>query len=252
MNAGYIFCDYLSNCVAMQDMLLQQAKESNTVITSPEDIVVPENFERPKFIRRRDLLSDVCECDFHLTEMDLNPKSTNPQAAATIKKTIKIVLVKPLVQIEEAGFALERVLSAYPLENIAKQLVVVLEDLSTLPGAIALQGGDAHGIQGQRALENIVTKINTDKFVRLRLGIGRPDKAEEEINYLASVFPEGSKEVDLMGFALDTAGQALQHYLAFNDVKASKKKYASSKKLPKQLRQLPGLLFPVQLIEPEQ
>lgn len=39
-----------------------------------------------------------------------------------------------------------------------------------------------------------------------------------------------------MGYSLDLVGQALQNYFAFEDIKFTKKKFATSKKIPSKLR----------------
>lgn len=83
------------------------------------------------------------------------------------------------------------------------------------------------------------------------MGIGSPSAGKESPeSYAIQNFPEANREIDLFGHALDVSGQALQHYAAFGDIKDTTKKF-KSKKLPKTLRKLPGLLFPVDVVDTE-
>jgi hypothetical protein len=47
-----------------------------------------------------------------------------------------------------------------------------------------------------------------------------------------------NREIELFGYALDLTGQAIQHFIAFGDFKATKKKFGATRKLPKTLRQV--------------
>jgi hypothetical protein len=67
------------------------------------------------------------------------------------------------------------------------------------------------------------------------MGVGLPSDGSSEDAYLIENM-KPSKEMDLFGYCLDISGQAVQHYTAFNDIKATKKKFSNSKKLPKELR----------------
>jgi hypothetical protein len=60
-------------------------------------------------------------------------------------------------------------------------------------------------------------------------------------DYLATSFgPENQKELDMFGYSLETLAQAAQYYMITKDIRKTKKKFASSKKLPKQLKTVQG------------
>jgi PTH1 family peptidyl-tRNA hydrolase len=111
-------------------------------------------------------------------------------------------------------------------------------------------GGNDHRGHN-KALKSIIASLGTSNFSRIGLGIGKPETKELEIAHLYEIFGTLNRETDLIGLGLDTAGQAIQHFVAFNDLKATKKRYCSSKKVPKDLKKLPGLAFPVEIVEAE-
>ena len=81
----------------------------------------------------------------------------------------------------------------------------------------------------------IIERLEHSNFIRLRLGVGcDPDKNDED--YVREPFTIKNQDQDRFGYTLDVAGQAIQHYFAFEDLKITKKLFGMSKKLPKTLR----------------
>ncbi|KAI8588799.1 peptidyl-tRNA hydrolase-domain-containing protein [Geranomyces variabilis] len=218
-NVGYIFCDYLATCIALQ--------------RSPQSVPT-----RPRFVRRGDLMADV-----HDVEIEL--PSSSPQKAST---AVRVLLVKPLTGMNDSALAVTNVLRTYGVANPAKQLICVFDDLNTLLGSIQLQnGGDLRSLSGHKGVESIYALYPA--FIRFRVGIGRPDSpATSIVGHVLGAFQQG-KEMDLLGFALDQCARALQMMVALGgDTKDAKKTYAMSKKVPKNLAKLESLTFPVETV----
>ncbi|RKO84339.1 peptidyl-tRNA hydrolase-domain-containing protein [Blyttiomyces helicus] len=242
----------------MQTALLQQMeKEGAAAEPLPDDpakIVIPETYVRPQFRRRKELGADVHDVLFTLHPDDM---FSSPEVAAAVRdagasgklKTFRIILAKPLVGMNLSGHAVAKLLAAYPLASIQKQLILIFDDLNTLPGSIALQsGGELRSAQGHKGAESVVEAIGTSDFVRFRIGIGRPTPPLQVASYVLQPFSKEAREMDLLGHALDLSAQALQHYAGGSDFKATKKKFASSRKIPKNLRKMEGLIFPVEVV----
>lgn len=90
------------------------------------------------------------------------------------------------------------------------------------------------------ALQSILG-VAGPEFARIRIGVSKE-------GHLGTDIPP-SREMNLLGHSLDLAGQSIQSIMSFNDIKATKKKYANNTKLPTTLRELPGLVFPVLTVE---
>ena len=72
VNAGYIFVDYLANCINMQEVLFKKEQESpGSAIVAPS--IVPQDFQAPVFRRSRELDADIAEITLVVTESDFNP-----------------------------------------------------------------------------------------------------------------------------------------------------------------------------------
>ncbi len=97
-------------------------------------------------------------------------KQTDKQTQATIYETQNLQLVIPLRFMNEAGLSVAAVLKKLNLKP--ENILVLHDDLDLLPGEMKMkESGSASGHNGVRS---IIACLKTDKFPRLRLGIGRP------------------------------------------------------------------------------
>ncbi|KXS16109.1 hypothetical protein M427DRAFT_56005 [Gonapodya prolifera JEL478] len=187
-----------------------------------------------------------------------------------ISKSLRLIIAKPLSGMNESGGSVARLLQRYGVDPvsdktaIAKKLMVVFDDLNTLPGAIVVEdGGELRAIRGHKGVESIADIMGPD-FIRFRIGIGRPPLSSTVTipNFVLSPFAIG-KETNLVGHALELTVGALKDIaegVTFGDgagwstaptglplkevVKKAKKKFGT-KKLPNQLKEMTGLYFPV-------
>ncbi|KAI9203004.1 peptidyl-tRNA hydrolase [Polychytrium aggregatum] len=234
-NAGFLFCDYLSNCIHMQQHLLATggSVDNPTLPTHP-----------PRYVRRNDLGADINDTVFTIfpgetlaSHSDVAiAKASKKQSAEPVSRTLRLLIVKPIWGMNDSGVAVRNVLLAYNIANPSKQLIVAFDDLNTLPGSIAIHTGtDLGAIRGHKGVESIVQHLgnSASEFIRFRLGIGRPHGDTKALQFVDASFQKENRELDLFGYALDLTAQALQYYFASNgDSKSTKKKFGKSKKLP--------------------
>ena len=82
----------------------------------------------------------------------------------------QIILAKPTTFMNNSGFAVAKVLNYYKIPT--EDLIVIHDDLDMPFGKIRVRFGGASG--GHRGVQSIIETIRTDKFLRIRLGIGNP------------------------------------------------------------------------------
>ncbi len=109
---------------------------------------------------------------------------------------VKVVIIQPLTYMNLSGKAIAESLRWYRL--LPENLTVIYDDMDLEPGVIRLkpQGGSG----GHRGIESIIESLGTDRFSRLRVGIGRP--------------PSG---VEAKSFVLGTPGAEEKIYLSAED-----------------------------------
>ena len=100
----------------------------------------------------------------------------------------RLVLLKPQTFMNLSGRA---VADAARFYKVPPEDIVVLHDELDLPfGQIRLKEGGGHG--GHNGLRSIIAELGSAEFLRLRIGIGRPDKGSAEKYVLSPFTPEES------------------------------------------------------------
>ncbi|KAF9923643.1 hypothetical protein BGZ65_008754 [Modicella reniformis] len=150
----------------------------------------------------------------------------------------------------DSGSAVKKLMDLYQITD-PKKLIVVSDDINTLPGALAIQdGGDLKSLAGQKGQENIATSLGTTNFIRFRLGVGKPPSGSTMTipQWVLGPFGQENKEMDLFAWLMGHTTQALLEYVQTNDLKQCRKKFARSRKIPSGLTPTDSLIYPV-LIE---
>lgn len=109
-----------------------------------------------------DILDELTK-KFNLVDWNLEKKFK-----AEIIKTDELILVKPQTYMNLSGMAVNLIASFY---KIAPEDIIVVYDELDLPlGKIKVRLGGAAA--GHHGVESIIKSLGTDKFIRVRLGIG--------------------------------------------------------------------------------
>ncbi len=80
----------------------------------------------------------------------------------------KLILLKPLLFMNNSGQVVATAANFYKLA--ADRILVIADDMALEPGMIRLRASGSAG--GHNGLADIVEKLGTDQFSRLRIGIG--------------------------------------------------------------------------------
>jgi PTH1 family peptidyl-tRNA hydrolase len=121
----------------------------------------------------------------------------------------KLILCQPQTYMNASGEAVG------PLAGFQKvpasRVLVVVDDADLAFGQLRLRPEGSSG--GHHGLESIESHLGTQKYARLRVGIGRDDPAAREISgYVLSPFRQ--EEQGLLEKVLQTAGEQIECWLA--------------------------------------
>ncbi len=109
----------------------------------------------------------------------------------------KIVLLKPMTYMNESG---QSVVAAAKFFKISPERIVVFHDeLDLAPFKIRVK--HEGGVAGHNGLKSIKAHLGTDKFSRVRIGIGHPGEKSQVSNYVLSDFSKA--EVSNMDHLVD-------------------------------------------------
>ncbi len=126
-------------------------------------------------------------------------------AAVTVRgrlHDVDIALVKPLTFMNDSGIAVRKILAREraPLD----QMLVVVDDFALPFGRLRIRPDGTHG--GHNGLRSIVAELETQRFARLRVGIGEPRR--DAIDHVLSRF--SSDERSQLPALLDAAADAVE------------------------------------------
>ncbi|MBN2705517.1 MAG: aminoacyl-tRNA hydrolase [Deltaproteobacteria bacterium] len=114
-------------------------------------------------------------------------------------------LLKPQTYMNRSGLALKAVLKDNP-DLDPGRIVVVHDDLDLQLGRIKLKSGGGSG--GHNGLNSLIRESGSDRFLRLRLGIGSDMQDQDTVGFVLSSFADSEK--DLLREVLRRGGEALR------------------------------------------
>ncbi|HIP55315.1 MAG TPA: aminoacyl-tRNA hydrolase [Sulfurimonas autotrophica] len=127
-------------------------------------------------------------------------------------------LLKPLTYMNLSGQSVVKVKQFYKIDDV----VVIHDDLDLPFGALRLKKGGGHG--GHNGLKSIDATISRE-YIRIRIGIGKPEHKGEVASYVLSPFHETEEKClkELIVKASDAVEFLLTHSLEQTSSKYSQK-----------------------------
>ncbi len=131
--------------------------------------------------------------------------------ALTARATISgepVVLAKPETYMNLSGLSVRELVEEHQV-NIERDLILIYDELDLPLGTIRIRqrGGSA----GHNGMESILGALNTDEFLRIRLGIAPERKVEDSVQYVLTPFRKAQEKVVVE--VLDAAAQAVEMIL---------------------------------------
>jgi PTH1 family peptidyl-tRNA hydrolase len=134
---------------------------------------------------------------------------------ADVIKASSSLLVKPQTFMNNSGQSIVAIADYYqiPLENI----IVIHDDLDLPFGTVKYKMGGGHG--GHNGLKSLDAHVGKE-YIRVRVGIGKPEDKNDVANYVLSNFSkEELKQLEDIMTHIIKAVDALKH-LPIDDVKS--------------------------------
>ena len=102
----------------------------------------------------------------------------------------KVILLKPQTFMNLSGESIKEIMQFYKIDK--EQMIIIYDDIDIEPGRIKIR--KAGGAGTHNGLKSVVHELNTQKFKRIRIGIGMPEEKENLIEYVIGAIPEEDKE----------------------------------------------------------
>lgn len=148
---------------------------------------------------------------FMVVDKILGQYSASPKASKKLQSIIYFldknrVLVKPQTSMNLSGRAVNRVVNFYKVKP--EGLLVVHDDVDLEFGEVKHQF--ARGAAGHRGVESIIEALGSEKFGRVRIGVGRPSAQMDIDKWVLQNFSENTGDVQKL---IERAGEVVINWL---------------------------------------
>jgi len=117
----------------------------------------------------------------------------------------QVVLAKPETYMNLSGLSVRELVAEHQVD-VARDLIVIYDELDLPLGTIRIrQRGTSAGHNG---MESILGALNTDEFLRIRLGIAPDRKVSDSVKYVLTPFRKAQEKVVVE--ILETAARAVE------------------------------------------
>lgn len=103
----------------------------------------------------------------------------------------KILLVKPQTYMNESGYAVDALLDYFNIP--VGDMIVLVDDMDLPLGSIRIRDRGSAG--GHNGLKSIISYLKSENFIRVRIGIGKPEGPKGVVPHVLGKFsgPEGQQ-----------------------------------------------------------
>lgn len=149
-----------------------------------------------------DYLQKEWSCDMFQADKKMSAEISEGQVGKH-----KVLLVKPMTFMNASGTTVSQLVHFYKLQP--EDIVVIHDDLDIAPGTF--KQTNSSRAAGHNGVSDVIEKLGTQDFTRIRLGIGRPatvsgacmpshdfvlqNFGEEELAALSALFPQVKDEL---------------------------------------------------------
>lgn len=103
----------------------------------------------------------------------------------------KVILAKPQTYMNLSGESIREICEYYKLD--VDQIIIIYDDISIPSGSVRIRGKGSAG--GHNGIKSIIYLLESDKFMRIRIGVGAPKHADHDLkDYVLGRF--GKEEAD--------------------------------------------------------
>lgn len=114
----------------------------------------------------------------------------------------EVVLVKPLAFMNRSGSPLKMVADYFSIP--VTDMLIIYDDIDLEFGRIKIKSKGGNG--GHKGLQSVIDAFESNEFMRLRIGIGRPESGNDIVGHVLGNFSDD--EMELLDQIVERAGKA--------------------------------------------
>lgn len=124
-------------------------------------------------------------------QIQINKNKFDALVGEGIIENNKVILLKSQTYMNLSGKSIIQVVNFYkiPIENIC----VIYDDIDIDVGEIKIRKKGSAG--SHNGMKSVIEELRTEEFMRIRVGIGKPQFKDDMINYVIGSIPEEERKV---------------------------------------------------------
>lgn len=123
-------------------------------------------------------------------EIEVTKKKFKGLYGAGSVENEKVILLKPQTFMNLSGESIREIMDFYKITE--EEIIIIYDDMDIEPGTIKIR--KLGGAGGHNGMKSVIQHLNTQKFTRIRVGIGTPKNKEDSINYVIGAMSKEDEE----------------------------------------------------------
>ena len=118
-----------------------------------------------------------------------------------------VLIVKPYAFMNRSGPSVYRLAQKYRI--LSEKMIIIHDDLDLAFGRLKIK--EKGGSGGHKGIDSLIDAMSVEDFIRIRIGIGRPENGQSIVDYVLSVF--SLEETPLLNKIIARGGDATKTIL---------------------------------------
>lgn len=123
--------------------------------------------------------------------IEMNQKKFKGLYGTGIIENEKVMLLKPQTFMNLSGESIKEAMNFYKMNT--EKIIVIYDDIDTEKGTIKIRKTGGAGTHN--GMKSVVSSIETKNFIRVKVGIGKPEHKDDLINYVIGGMTEEEKQI---------------------------------------------------------
>lgn len=123
--------------------------------------------------------------------IEINKKKFKGLCGTGIIENEKVILLKPQTFMNLSGESIKEAMDFYKIKS--ENLIVIYDDIDIEPGIIKIRKKGGPG--GHNGMKSVIAEINSENFPRVRVGIGKPERKGQLIEYVIGAMSEEDRKI---------------------------------------------------------
>lgn len=123
--------------------------------------------------------------------IEVNKNKFKGLCGSGIIENKKVILLKPQTYMNLSGESIKETMDFYKIKK--ENLIIIYDDIDLEAGIIKIRKKGGPGTHN--GMKSVISTIKTQEFARVRVGIGKPERKEQLIEYVIGKIPDKDQKI---------------------------------------------------------